>query len=90
MKSLRFSSRFKKDFKRYRHDTKKLAVLNEIFRLLEEGHPIPKDYNPHFLSGEYKGCMECHVGPDFLLIWRDEKTDVVYILRLGSHSELFG
>lgn len=44
-------------------------------------------YRPHFLSGEYKGCMECHVGNDFLLIWID--SDDIYIERVGTHSELF-
>lgn len=89
MKKLHFSHRFKKDFKRYRHDTAKLAILQEIFRYLEENQPIPTQYKPHKLIGEYSGCMECHIGPDFLLIWYDESSDEIFIMRLGSHSELF-
>lgn len=89
MKTLKFSHQFKKDFKRYRHDVKKLTVLKTIFNYLEQGEDIPPQFHPHSLAGEYSGCMECHVGPDFLLIWRDETTDTVYIMRLGSHSELF-
>lgn len=42
------------------------------------------------LMGNYGGCMECHIEGDFLLIWIDEATDVVGLLRLGSHAELFG
>lgn len=42
------------------------------------------------LKGDYKGCMECHVEGDFLLIWIDENENQIGVLRLGSHSELFG
>lgn len=89
MKKLRFSNQFKKDFKRFRHDVKKLEALNTIFRLLEKGIPIPASYCPHVLRGRYDGCMECHIGPDFLLIWINEASDEIYVMRLGSHSELF-
>ena len=47
------------------------------------------EYRPHMLLGEYKGCMECHIEGDFLLIWIDEETDTIQLVRLGSHSELF-
>lgn len=54
-----------------------------------QGHLIvPSKYRPHDLIGTYKGCMECHVKNDFLLIWVD--GDIVRLIRLGSHSELFG
>lgn len=56
---------------------------------MAEGKTIPPEKRPHMLTGDYAGCMECHVGPDFLLIWQDEATDTIYIVRLGSHSELF-
>lgn len=45
---------------------------------------------PHRLIGSYKDCMECHVCNDFLLIWLDMESDAVEIVRVGSHSELFG
>ena len=80
---------FKKDFKRYRHDTVKIKMLAEIVKLLEHGEEIPSRFKPHALTGDYRGCMECHIGPDFLLIWHDESSDVIYLVRLGSHSELF-
>lgn len=89
MKTLRFSHKFKKDFKRYRNDSVKLKALYEVLGMLEKDEPIPDRYHPHMLKGDYAGCMECHIGPDFLLIWFDEETDVVYIMRLGTHSELF-
>lgn len=50
---------------------------------------LPAKYRAHMLKGDYLGCMECHIESDFLLIWLDPETDVIEILRLGSHSELF-
>lgn len=44
---------------------------------------------PHTLTGKYKNYMECHIGPDYLLIWYDKITDTIELVRLGSHSELF-
>jgi len=64
--------------------------LYEIIGLLQNGEPIPKGHKPHALSGDYIGCMECHIDGDFLLIWIDEKEELVKLVRLGSHSELFG
>lgn len=89
MKILRFSHQFKKDFKRYRNNPAKIHSLNNILGLLRGGKTIPPEYHPHPLAGQYKGCMECHIGPDYLIIWQDETSDIVYLVRLGSHSELF-
>ena len=90
MKRLFPSSQYKKDYKRYRHNTRKKAVLKVILDLLANEKPIPPKYYPHTLTGNYKGCFECHVEGDFLLIWIDEKQDIIELVRLGSHSELFG
>ena len=89
MKTLRFSSQFKKDAKRYRNQPKKMEKVAEILRMLRDEIPIPRKFKPHLLNGEYKNCMECHVESDFLLIWIDEKQNQIGVLRLGSHSELF-
>ncbi|MDE6311761.1 MAG: type II toxin-antitoxin system YafQ family toxin [Muribaculaceae bacterium] len=90
MKELRFSSQFKKDAKRFRNQPKKMEKVAEILRMLRDEQPIPTKFRPHLLTGDYKGCMECHVEGDFLLIWIDESEDLIGVLRLGSHSELFG
>lgn len=90
MKKLRFSSQYKKDAKRFRNQPQKMAKVVEILRMLRDEEPIPKIYRPHMLSGNYSGCMECHVEGDFLLIWIDETENTIGVLRLGSHSELFG
>lgn len=90
MKVLRFSSQYKKDAKRFRNQPKKMEKVAEILRMLRDEIAIPQEYSPHMLKGNYKGCMECHVEGDFLLIWIDETENQIGVLRLGSHSELFG
>ena len=90
MKALHYSSQYKKDFKRYRNNPRKLAKLLEVLRMLENDIPLPAELKPHRLAGNYADCMECHIEGDFLLIWYDEDTGVIDILRLGTHSELFG
>lgn len=90
MKKIFASTQYKKDYKRYRNDPKKVAALAGIIDLLVNELPIPTEYFPHPLRGRYKGCIECHVQGDFLLIWMDPKSNVIELVRLGSHSELFG
>lgn len=90
MKILHQSTQYKKDLKRIRNNTAKAAALLEILRMLENELPIPDQYKPHLLTGDYAGCMECHIKGDFLLIWIDEEINEITLVRLGSHSELFG
>ena len=90
MKELRFSTQYKKDAKRFRNQPKKMEKVAEILRKLRDEEPIPEINRPHLLTGNYAGCMECHVEGDFLLIWIDETEKRIGVLRLGSHSELFG
>ena len=90
MKKIFPSGQYKKDYKRYRHQPQKLIALGKVIDMLANEQPTPQEYSPHMLQGNYKGCMECHVEGDFLLIWVDPNTDVIELVRLGSHSELFG
>lgn len=87
MKRVKFSTKAKKDLKKYRDDSLKTEALFAVLHSLALGETLPKSYRPHYLLGEYKGCMECHIGSDFLLIWLDE--DFIEVVRVGSHSELF-
>ena len=90
MNAIRFSTRFKNDIKRYEHDAEKLKHLSDIVSFLQKDISIPAQYLPHRLKGEYKGLMECHIENDYLLIWRDPVNFIIWLERLGSHSELFG
>lgn len=90
MKRIFPSSQFKKDYKHYRHQPHKMALLAEVIDLLANDLPIPDSYKPHMLIGQYKGCMECHIQNDYLLIWFDCENDIIELVRLGTRSELFG
>lgn len=88
MRKVKSGSQFRKDLKRYKNDAARLEKLYYIVGYLERCEEIPKEFKPHMLTGDYAGHMECHVENDFLLIWIDD--EVVKLVRLGSHSELFG
>ena len=90
MKELKPTSQYKKDYKRFRNNPKKLEKLFDILELLRQEKAIPEENRPHPLTGDYAGHMECHIEGDFLLIWFDPHSDVISLVRLGSHSELFG
>lgn len=90
MKKLKPTSQYKKDYKRFRNNPKRLEKLMKILHRLANEEPIPKENKPHMLIGDYKGYMECHIDGDYLLIWFDPETDEIDLVRLGSHSELFG
>lgn len=89
MNTLKLTSQFKKDLKRYKHKTGVIDKLEDILKLLANGQPIPAENRPHFLTGNYKGYMECHVESDILLIWWDKEEGIIKLVRFGTHSELF-
>lgn len=92
MRKIDYSTRFKKDIKRYRNDPKRRAKIVDVIELLVQGKEIPAEMKPHKLIGNYAGHMELHIEGDLLLIWIEKKQngeEVVYLTRLGSHSELF-
>lgn len=90
MKKLKPTGQYKKDYKRFRNNPRKVEKLFRILELLQNELPIPEEHRPHPLTGDYAGHMECHIESDFLLIWFDPDTDEINLVRLGSHSELFG
>lgn len=90
MRELQPTTQYRKDLKRYKNNPKKLDALRTILNFLKEGLPIPSEYFPHRLYGNYKGCMECHIEGNFLHIWVDEVNNIVELVRLGSHAEFFG
>ena len=90
MTKLQPTTQYRKDYKRFKNNPKKVEALKEVLEKLMNEEPIPDEYLPHMLHGDYKGCMECHIQGDFLLIWIDDDKDVIELVRLGSHSELFG
>ena len=89
MRILRQTSQFKKDLKRIQNNPKKISSLQTVLEQLQKTGFVSQEHKPHLLVGNYKGYMECHVESDLLLIWFDESHDLIKLIRLGSHSELF-
>lgn len=89
MNSLKITTQFKKDLKRYKNRLSVIEKLEVILNLLVNNLPVPPENRPHPLTGNYRGHMECHVESDVLLIWWDKEMGVITLVRFGSHSELF-
>ncbi|MDQ5921409.1 MAG: mRNA interferase YafQ [Pseudomonadota bacterium] len=82
------SNAFKRDVKKSRAQGKKFESFEEIIKLLLNDAELPISCCNHKLSGNYEGYHELHIKPDWLLIYKI-KDDVLYLARMGSHSELF-
>ena len=88
MLELFYKTRFKKDFKKYRRDSDLVSDITYVIDLLVTGERLPPKYREHKLSGGFKGCLECHIRPDLLMIY-EIKFNSLILIRIGSHSELF-
>ncbi len=87
---VKFTTQFKKDLKLAQKQGKSVEKLFEVIELLANGEVLPTKCRDHDLTGNYKGCRECHIEPDWLLIYEVfEETVVLMLYRTGSHSELF-
>nr|WP_315102419.1 type II toxin-antitoxin system YafQ family toxin [uncultured Catonella sp.] len=84
------SNQFKKDLKLASKRGFDIDKLKEVVDKLAEQSTLDKKYNDHNLLGEYKGFRECHIEPDWLLIYRIDKSEVeLFLFRTGTHSDLF-
>ena len=84
------SNQFKKDLKLAKKRGYKLENLREVINTLAEQKKLDDKYRDHGLAGDYKGFRECHVEPDWLLIYRiNEDALELFLFRTGSHSDLF-
>ena len=87
---IKFTGQFKKDLKLARKQGKDEEKLFEIIEQLAMGNELDPRYRDHALTGNYKGCRECHIEPDWLLIYEIFNDVLILVLnRVGSHSELF-
>ena len=87
---IKFTNQFKKDLKVAKKQGKDIEKLFEIIEKLANQEPIASKYHDHGLTGKYKGCRECHIDPDWLLIYEIiEDIMVLLLYRVGNHSELF-
>ena len=84
------SSQFKKDLKTVRKRGYDLRLLTEVIDRLAHGEPLPARNRDHALTGNFSGCRECHIAPDWLLIYELSDMDLIlYLTRTGTHSDLF-
>jgi len=64
--------------------------MGKVIELLEISGKLPQNFKPHLLSGNFSGYWECHIKPDWLLIWRqNDKSRVIELVRTGTHADLF-
>lgn len=84
------SNRFKKDLKLAIRRGYKMSLMEEVINKLAAGEPLDEKHRDHVLSGDYGGFRECHITPDWLLIYQIREAELVLLLsRTGTHSDLF-
>ena len=90
MLTIRYESTFKKDFKRVLKRGCDIRLLEDVIGILASEKELPPRYRDHQLKGDYVDCRECHITPDWLLIYRIDNNELVLcLLRTGTHSDLF-
>ena len=90
MYDLEYSCQFKKDLKLLNKRGVNLNDLRKVLDYLIKEGQVPISYKPHILSGKYKGVWECHINPDWLLVYDiNNSIKLVRLVRTGSHSDLF-
>jgi mRNA interferase YafQ len=84
------SARFKKDLKTAIKRGYDMKLLDEVVSMLANGKTLPEKNCDHALHGIYAGCRECHISPDWLLVYEISESELIlYLTRTGSHSDLF-
>lgn len=90
MLTIKYQSAFKKDYKRIVKRGYDIRLLEEVISILANQDPLPEKFRDHSLLGKYTGCRECHITPDWLLIYEIDGDELIlYLTRTGSHSDLF-
>jgi mRNA interferase YafQ len=84
------TSKFQKDLKKIQKRGYDINLLTNIIKKLANGEPLPRENKDHPLSGNYKGTRECHIQPDWLLVYEIHESELyLYLTRTGTHSDLF-
>lgn len=90
MLKIRYSNQFKKDYKLIKKRGYNIDLLKQVVQLLSEKKPLPEKYKDHILLVIINGFKECHIQPDWLLIYKVENDELTLtVLRTGTHSDLF-
>ena len=87
---LKYTRAFRRGYKRAKKRGLNLSLLGEIVEMLRCGKKLPKKYADHCLSGDFSQCRECHIQPDWLLVYRiDDDILTLTLMDTGTHAELF-
>lgn len=90
MLTIKYQAAFKKDYKRIKKRGYDTRLLEAVVERLASGQTLAREYRDHELSGDYKGCRECHIAPDWLLVYEVVERDLILcLMRTGTHSDLF-
>lgn len=91
MLTIKYHKSFRKDYKKIKKQGLDVSKLEKVITLLADEISLPEEYQDHALRENYVGYRECHIQPDWLLIYKVEKNELLLMLsRTGTHSELFG
>ena len=91
MYEIYFSNQFKRSYKKCLKRGCNKMLFEEVVTLLAETGTLPSRYRPHKLTGDWQGFWECHIQPNWLLIWEQHEKELILILTdKGTHSDLFG
>ena len=88
MKAIFQTSQFKKDYKRIKKRSKDLSKLKEVVSAIANSEVLEERHHDHALSGNWSGSRDCHIEPDWILIYRVD-GEFLFLERTGSHSDLF-
>lgn len=90
MYAVKPTSKFQRDVKRIEKRGYDISLLTGVIKTLAAGETLPQKFKDHDLNGDYIGCRECHITPDWLLIYRVSRDKLILVLtRTGTHSDLF-
>lgn len=88
--TIEFTNKFKKDIKLAVKRNLDISLFKTVIEILEKDGKLPAKYKPHVLKGNYKGLWECHIQPDWLLVWeQNDEIKLIALIRTGTHSDLF-
>ena len=90
MFSLEYSGQFKKDLKLVAKRGLDVKAIRKVINILENEGQVPAEYRPHILKGNWNGIWECHIAPDWLLLYDiSDSIRLIRLVRTGTHSDLF-
>ncbi len=89
MYQVRTTNEFERDVKRCIKRGYNMSLLHQVIQLLEQSGTLPQKYHPHKLHGDFAGCWECHIRPNWLLVWRQNDTELTLLFtNTGTHADL--